>query len=193
MLEYKELSDRDLLAAIQAADEKAYAEIFERYWTVLFLHAMHMLRDEEEARDIVQELFTVLWQKASDLQITSTLSAYLYKSVRNRVFDHIKRKKVMTDYLQSLSDFMDEGLLETDTLIREKQLHEAIEAEIAALPSKMRVIFELSRKQHLSYKEIAQQLNITEHTVKSQVSNALRILRSKFGATAVLFYFLLEQ
>lgn len=193
MLEYKELSDRDLVAAIQAADEKAYAEIFERYWTVLFLHAMHMLRDEEEARDIVQELFTVLWQKASDLQITSTLSAYLYKSVRNRVFDHIKRKKVMTDYLQSLSDFMDEGLLETDTLIREKQLHEAIEAEIAALPSKMRVIFELSRKQHLSYKEIAQQLNITEHTVKSQVSNALRILRSKFGATAVLFYFLLEQ
>lgn len=192
MFDYNSLSDNELFVALKRKDRSAYAQIFDRYWTVLFLHALQMLRDEEDARDIVQELFATLWQKSESIEITNTLSSYLYRSVRNRVFDYIKRRKVMTDYLQSLKDFMEEGGTETDTLIREKQLAEAIENEIAALPPKMRAIFELSRKQHLSYSEIAQQLDISEHTVKSQVSNALRILRSKFGSMPVLIYLLLQ-
>lgn len=192
MIDHATLSDEALFLALKGKDKAAYAQIFDRYWTVLFLHAFQMLKDEEEARDIIQELFATLWQKANTINITTTLSSYLYRSVRNRVFDCIKRRKVMTDYLRSLKDFMEEGVAETDTLIREKQLAEAIEHEISALPPKMRVVFELSRKQHLSYSEIAQELGVTEHTVKSQVSNALRILRSKFGSMSVIIYLLLH-
>jgi len=72
-------------------------------------------------------------------------------------------------------------------------LADLIEKEIQALPSKMRQIFELSRKQYLSYKEIAEQLEISEHTVKSQVSNALRILKLKLGVSAGAILFLLHH
>lgn len=193
MIDYNTLSDEELFIALKSKDNSAYTQIFDRYWSVLFLHAFQMLKDEEEARDIIQELFAVLWQKADSTDITISLSSYLYRSVRNRVLDCIKRRKVMTDYLQSLKDFMDEGVYETDGLIREKQLAEAIENEIAALPPKMRLVFELSRKKHLSYSEIAKELGVTEHTVKSQISNALRILRSKFGSISVLIYLLLHR
>lgn len=175
-------------------DQAAFAEIYERYWSVLFLHARNLLRDNEEARDIVQELFTSLWQRSNSLEATNTsLSAYLYKAIRNKVFDHLKHKKVVKDYLDSLNEFLEEGTIETDTLVREKELAAVIEKEIALLPKKMRVIFELSRKQHLSYQQIAGQLDISEHTVKSQVSNALRILRTKVGPTVMLIGYLIHQ
>ncbi|MES2109925.1 MAG: RNA polymerase sigma-70 factor [Bacteroidota bacterium] len=194
MSPYRSHTDQELADLLKSGDQAAFAEIYERYWSVLFLHARNLLRDNEEARDIVQELFTSLWQRSNSIEATNTsLSAYLYKATRNKVFDHLKHKKVVKDYLDSLNEFLEEGTIETDTLVREKELAAVIEKEIALLPKKMRVIFELSRKQHLSYQQIAGQLDISEHTVKSQVSNALRILRTKVGPTVMLIGYLIHQ
>ena len=187
MASHSVLSDPELVALLQQRDDAAFAEIYQRYWSVLFLHARNLLRNEEEAEDITQELFTQLWQKAPGLELTGTsLSAYLYRAVRNRVFDHLKHRRVVNDYVASLNTFLEEGTVEADVLVREKELARIIEYEIALLPKKMRVIFELSRKQHLSYAQIAEQLDISEHTVKSQVSNALHILRAKVGPAAMI-------
>jgi len=191
MAAYSTLSDQELVTLLKEGSEAAFGEIYNRYWSVLFLHARHMLHENEEARDIVQDLFTGLWQKAPGFELTISLSSYLYKSVRNRVFDHIKHKRVSKDYLDSLNQFINESEVTTDAVIREKELAEIIEREIKALPPKMREVFELSRKQHLSYQQIADQLGVTEHTVKSQVSNALRVLRTKVGlASAIVAYLL---
>lgn len=186
-------TDQELAGLLKSGDQAAFAEIYERFWSVLFLHARNLLRENEEARDIVQELFTSLWNKGASLELNTSLSAYLYKAVRNKVFDHLKRKKVMNDYLQSLNEFMSESALIPDALIREKELAAIIESGISALPPKMREVFELSRKQHLSYQQIAEKLDISEHTVKSQVSNALRILRTKVGASAILVAYLMHH
>ena len=193
MTTYSEVIDVELFALVKQGDELAFAEIYHRYWGVLFLHARQMLRDNEEARDVVQELFTSLWQKAFKLEFDTSLSAYLYKSVRNRIFDHLKHKKVMNDYLCALKDFEVEGELITDEAFREKELAAAIEHEISLLPPKMREVFELSRKQYLSYQQIGEKLGISEHTVKSQVSNALRILRTKVGATSLVLAYLMSR
>lgn len=77
------------------------------------------------------------------------------------------------------SGFIEKGEYVTDQQLLEQELKEAIEKEIALLPPKMREVFELSRKQDLSYKEIADQLHISDKTVKKQVNNALHILREK--------------
>jgi RNA polymerase sigma-70 factor (ECF subfamily) len=193
MTAYRSHTDQELTALLQSGDQAAFAEIYDRYWSVLFLHARNLLRENEEARDIVQELFTGLWQKSHSLETSTSLSAYLYKATRNKVFDHLKHKKVVKDYLESLNEFIEEGQLQTDTLVREKELAAVIENEISLLPAKMRAIFELSRKQHLSYQQIAEELDISEHTVKSQVSNALRILRTKVGPTAMLIGYLIHH
>ena len=193
MADFSILTDQELTALLNKGSEPAFAEIYSRYWTVLFLHARHILHEKEEARDIVQNVFTGLWQNVGQLDFNTSPSAFLYKSVRNKVFDHMKHKRVVNDYLQSLNEFINEAEVSTDALIREKELAEIIEREIQALPAKMREVFELSRKQHLSYQQIAEKLGVTEHTVKSQVSNALRILRAKVGLSAAVIVYLMQR
>jgi RNA polymerase sigma-70 factor (ECF subfamily) len=185
------LSDHELIALIKAGDHAAFVEVYERYWTVLYLHARKMLRNESEAEDVVQDLFSALWLKKEGLDLQTSLKSYLYSAVRNKVFNQIEHKRVISDYQKSLQQFLQEGELITEELYREKELAAIIEKEIQALPEKMRVVFELSRKEHLSYKEIAQQLDISEHTVKSQVSNALRTLKLKLGVSSGLLFLVL--
>lgn len=192
-LDYKNLSDHELSSFLKREDRLAFTEIYDRYWAVLYLHARRMLRSKEEAQDVVQELFTQLWQNSSQLDVQVKLSSYLYRSVRNRVFNHLQRMKVAGDYQQSLLDFVEAGAASSDELVREKELAVVIEREIQALPDRMRELFMLSRKQYLSYKEIGEVLGISENTVRNQVSSALGILRDKLGVSSVLIYILLSK
>lgn len=86
-------------------------------------------------------------------------------------------------------DFANQYTEATDHQIRERQLALKIEREISFLPEKMRQIFELHRKEHLTYKEIAEQLDISDKTVKKQVSNALHILRQRLQLVMIFFGF----
>lgn len=186
---YLQLSDAELTDLLRGGNSHAYSEIYNRYNKLLFIHAFKMLHDEEEAKDVVQELFTVLWNKRLQLSITGTLSSYLYTATRNRILDSIAHKKVQTQYLNSLQEFLMQGVFITDHHLRESDLAELIEKEIAALPPKMREVFELSRKKHLSHKEIAAELGISETTVKKQVNNAIKILRLKLNLMILMGYF----
>lgn len=186
MLSYSSFSDEELLELLKSEDTAAYTVIYNRYFHQLFIHALQKLNDKEEAQDIVHELFAQLWNKRNDIQIHSNFAAYLYSSVRNKILDHISKKQVRAKYVDSLQGFLNTNYNVTDHRIREKQLAELIEKGISTLPNKMREIFELSRKKSLTHKQIAEQLNLSEQTVKKQVNNALRILRSKLGAMLFL-------
>lgn len=186
MTDYAQHRDQALITLLSQDDEHAFAEIHNRYKGVLFVHALRMLDHEDEAKDIVQELFTTLWIRRREINLTSSLSSYLYSAVRNRVLDCIARKKTEEKYIRSLAAFMEEGENITDHEIRQKELSRLIEREVALLPARMREIFELSRDKNLSYKEIAQELNISDKTVKKQVSNALGILRKKLDTALTM-------
>jgi len=191
MPDYNNCTDNELASLLIDGDQKAYAQLYDRFKGILYVHAYRILQDREDAKDIVQELFTVLWVKRSSLVFKTGIASYLYTSVKNRVFDKISSKKVASRYFESLRDFtLDEGY-STDDIIQEKELSALIEKEIAALPDKMRQIFELSRKGNLSHKEIASQLVLSDKTVKKQVSNALRILRLKLGSLGSMLFTLL--
>ncbi len=185
-MSYFSYSDEDLFSLLKEGDHDAFTEIYNRYSGVLYAHTLKRLQEPEEAMDIVHELFTYLWQNREEIEITSYLSGYLYTSVRNRVINSIAHKDITSKYYefkQSSSYYM---ISSTDHLVREKQLSEIIEKEINALPERMREVFELSRFQHLSHREIACRLNITELTVKKQVNKALRVLRIKLDLFIVL-------
>lgn len=190
---YQGCTDSALLALIAEGDELAFAEVYRRYKGVLFLHARRILGNDEEGKDVLQELFTTLWTRRTSIDLKTNLSAYLYASVRNRVFDIIAHRKVEARYIASLAAFIEQGEYVTDQQVQEQELRELIEQEIALLPPKMREVFELSRKEELSYKEIADQLHISDKTVKKQVNNALHILREKldtvFTSMACFLFF----
>lgn len=183
-------SDNELIQLTKQGDESAYSEIYKRYWGILFQHARKMLQDDESAKDIVQDVFAALWTKRNNLDIHTKLSSYLYGVVRYKIFDFIDRGKVQGSYLQSLEKFIDQGEYTTDNIWLQKELALQIEKETNALPAKMREIFVLSREQDLSYKEIAEQLNISDQTVKKQIYNAMKILRPKFGLYLLILSYL---
>ncbi|WP_285011129.1 RNA polymerase sigma factor [Pedobacter faecalis] len=185
--DYAKYTDGKLAALLQQGDAYAYTEIFERYKVLLYKHAYRLLGDEDEASDIISDLFLALWQKKGALNLKVSLSSYLYGAVRNRVFDLMTHQKVIARYLDSIGDFVKQGRYETDESIRAKELAAIIEREIASLPPKMREVFELSRSGELSYREISEMLNISEGTVKQQVHNALKILRPKINSFLVFF------
>lgn len=191
MSSYKLYTDSELIHLLKADDTKAFSEIYLRFGELLYKQAYHVLRDREDAKDIVQDIFTALWNKRSGLQINN-LAGYLYIANRNQVIKLMAHKKISTVYFdwlqavtQDVSDVADHAFLE-------KQLQELVEDEVGKLPSKMRLVFNLSRKAHLSHKEIAARLHLSEATVKTQVKNALRILRNKLEAflyaILLLFY-----
>lgn len=96
-------------------------------------------------------------------------------------------EQVKTKHLDALKAYLStHTTAPTDHRARENELRAYIEKEIQALPPKMRQIFEMSRKENLSYKEIAEKLDVSENNVSKQVNNALRVLRTKLGIVAYL-------
>lgn len=181
MADYSKLCDSELQHLLMTGDTYAFTEIYNRYKGVLHQHALNMLKDRDEAKDVLQELFTNLWVNRESIHVQSNLSGYLYTGVRNRVLTMIAHRQVESKYISSLGDFINKGEFITDHRVRERQLAELIEKEIDALPGKMREVFRLSRISNLSHKEIAEELSISEQTVRTQVRNALRLLRVKLG------------
>jgi len=185
---YSNLLDVELTVLLKQKDHVAFTEIYDRYRGVLYLHAYKLTQDTDEAEDIVQEIFIYLWDKAATIVFNTGIKSYLYSAVRYKFFNLLDHKKVITKHEQSFNDFADKGEFITDNQVRENELTRLIEQEIAKLPEKMRMVFELSRKEHLSVSEIAGRLNISNSTVKKQLGNAIRILRLRFGSLfSVLF------
>ncbi|WP_431294482.1 RNA polymerase sigma factor [Pedobacter sp. P26] len=179
--DYTIYNDEKLLSLLINRDDIAFSEIYRRYWPLLYKHALHMLKEEDESEDVVQEVFTKLWQKAATLKLDTSLGAYLYVATRNSILNFFRKNQFHHAYLTDIGQFLDQAQEITDYRIRERILAKLIEEEIERLPPRMREVFELKRKQNLSYKEIADTMDISELTVKTQMNKAITILRTKFG------------
>lgn len=184
---YNKYDDHTLITLLKEDNQLAYTEIFERYSRVLVNHAYKVLGNQDEANDIVQEIFLSIWNKRSELAITGALSSYLYKATKNRILNHIAHEKVVSRYADSISNFIENDYILADSKIREQELEAIIAKEIALLPEKMREVFLLRKVEELSYDEIALQLNITDKTAKQQVYNSLKILREKLKSLVNVF------
>jgi RNA polymerase sigma-70 factor (family 1) len=169
------LSDQELVALLKTGNQAAFTEIYDRYWRIMYGHVYKMLLDEEESKDVIQELFSSLWINSERIPDQLNLSGYLYVMAKNKVLNLIRKNKFQTAYLNSLAQFINEASTATMDELNERDLATAIEREIQSLPPRMKQVFELSRKENLSYKEIAERLGISEETVKKQVHNSSRI------------------
>lgn len=184
---YNKYDDHTLITLLKEDNQLAYTEIFERYSRILVNHAYKVLGNQDEANDIVQEIFLSIWNKRYELTITGSLSSYLYKATKNRILNHIAHEKVVSRYADSISNFIENDYILADSKIREQELEAIIAKEIALLPEKMREVFLLRKVEELSYDEIALQLNITDKTAKQQVYNSLKILREKLKSLVSVF------
>lgn len=174
-----DLSDQQLLKAFQEGSLAAFEEIHRRYFGRLYTHAHKMLGNQADAQDIVQEVFIALWTKGNGIQLHTGLSGYLYTAVRNRVLNLIEQSKTYQHHLNGLAAYLTENPAPAGEADDKELLFKLFEAEIDNLPRKMKEIFELRRQDEMSYSEIAEKLSLSDHTVKKQISNAIKLLRDR--------------
>ncbi|MFD2556779.1 RNA polymerase sigma factor [Sphingobacterium tabacisoli] len=184
-----EFDDEELFFLIKTQQSRtAYAEIYHRYWDILWRFALRHQINPDEAQDTLQDVFTALWQNRAKIEIKTKLSSFLYRATLNQILKKVDRQKVIATYIQRLGDKMKEQGLLIEEQIYEKELQSNLEEALREMPKKMRQVFEASRFEELSHEEIAQKLNISKETVKSQIKNALKIVRKHVNS--LLFNFL---
>lgn len=181
-----------LIQELKVGNERAFEWVFKTYYSALCVYAMKYLGDAELARDVVSQFFCNFFTKRQSLSINSSLKAYLFRSVRNAslnyVRDHQKELGVTDEQEGSMRPLYSTDSVH-DTLIG-KELEDIIDAIVDALPEQCKVIFEKSRQEGMKYREIAEELNLSIHTVETQMSRALRKLREGLKDYLNLFFFL---
>ncbi|MDB5000372.1 MAG: polymerase sigma-70 factor [Mucilaginibacter sp.] len=181
MTDFNTLGEDELINLLQQGKLGAFREIYTRYWKQLYADAYKRLKNKEMAEEIVQEVFTSLWHKRGALNITQTLGGYLFTSVSNLVIDQYRKNLVRARYKESFKLVYSETDNSTEDAILVKELEHTIENEVNSLPDKCRSVFELSRVEHKTNKEIACELGISEKTVEHHITKALKHIRLGLG------------
>lgn len=175
---YASYSDQQLLVLLRQGRELAFTTLYDRYWAEVFRSVMRLIRCQNDAEDIVQELFASIWKRRATLDIKNSLGAYLHVSARYMCLRYIEKNITAFPQRKALAYALEPTIMPCiESQMDANTLEGAIESIVEQLPEKMRAVFRLSRKEHLSYREIAEKLGISEGTVKKQVYNALRIIR----------------
>lgn len=184
---------KQLMIELRGGKEDAFAQVFRMYYNPLLNYAGRILHDAELANDLVQETFCNLFERRKELNEDLQLRPYLYKTVYNRCLDVIKHQKVESNYAnQELLDFYFSKVIETpeaELALLEEDLKGAIQEAIAKLPERCREIFELSKIEGLSNKQIAEELNISVKTVEAQMTIAFTRLRKELGWLLCVIFF----
>lgn len=184
------LLDAELIIEIINNNEQAFYELYMRYSTLLLVYANRKLADKEEAKDVVQEVFVHFWDQKANLASDLQVSAYLYKAVLNKILNIYKHKDVLQRFEAEQFNYTPTISNDTDFLIREKEIRAMIDKEIAAMPPRMREIYQLKKQYFLSTKAIAEKLELSEHTVSTQLKRAAKLLKDKFGLVIYVLYIL---
>jgi RNA polymerase sigma-70 factor (family 1) len=185
---YSNSSDQELQILLGDGDHAAFAEIYNRYWNGLYTTAFTILRQEDVAQDIVQEVFIALWNRRQAVRVQS-LKPYLHQAARFQVLKAIRAGRVDQSFYERVARITDH-ISDTDP-VQFKELQEIINGLVESLPGSCREVFRLSREERLTYPEIARRLDISVKTVEKRMSLALRHFRVGLNESMPLLILLL--
>jgi|SRR5690606_4166155 len=155
-------------------DRSSFEELFATFWKRMFAFAVKMTEDEEDAKEIVQEVFKSLWERRTDLSIKDA-ERYLLRSVKLKSLEHIRNKATRQKHHDLIMHSTKVDYEEHH--LQEKELKDKLDYVVDSLPKQCRNVFKMSREDGLTNKEIAQVLLISERAVEYHISKALSILR----------------
>lgn len=184
------LEPKVILREIQNKNHFVFKRVFEELYPELVIYANGYLFDKASSEDVIQEVFVYLWEKSNKINLRTSLRAYLYSMARNRCLNVLKaihitdRSEILEEQVTPDRDYNPDGFPDEENKIR----HEQVLTVIENLPLKMRTIVELRFKENYRYKEIAEELNVSINTVKTQLKRA----KVKLGELTVLLQLLLS-
>ena len=175
MKNFRAYSDEGLLKLLKQQELGAFEEIYLRYWKKLYSAAFRRVQSRETSEEIVQDIFTSLWMNRQDISVEK-LSAYLFAAVKYKIINYLEKEMSRRTYAEAQVDTrsVDNSTEETVLL---NEFSQALEKEIQKLPPKRQQIFKMSRQEHLSIKQVASNLGISEKTAENQLGKALKVLK----------------
>jgi len=183
LIEYRaqgmELENDAIGTLLAQKDETAFEQVFKTHFKRLHAYAFTILRDEVEAKEMVQQVFFKLWERNETLSLSGSVSAYLYRAVHNESLNYIKHQKVRSNHQLHVAYSMKNEFEHPAKKVMAGELEKKIHSAMNELPEQCRTIFQMSRFDELKYREIADKLGISVKTVENQMGKALKLLREK--------------
>ena len=179
-------SDKEIWKEIKNNDKKSFEILFNRYYDSLRLYSFGMVRNEDAAKEIVNDVFLKIWLKRNLILINYSIRPYLFRSVFNACSDYIKRNRSLLNYSFVEVDERIKETIGTDedsifAILENEDIQKDIQTAIELLPPQCKTIFCLSRFELLTYNEISERLNISVNTVKTQMSRSFDVLRNQLA------------
>lgn len=192
MIPYLTLSDQELVSLLRDGDHNAFTEIYKRYWKKIYTVASKRLGDDDEAEEIVQDIFLNLWRKHASFYLTTSFNNYFAVATKFEILDVMRKRATTFAYDKELVVTFSEADLSTLRQLDMHELQQKLQLTIKDLPQKCQLVFRLKHEQGYSQKQIAEKLNISEKTVEAHLAKARKTMRGAFGGlfTAILFIYL---
>jgi RNA polymerase sigma-70 factor (ECF subfamily) len=186
--ETKPIADKLILEHLRNSNQGVFEMVFKYYYSGLVIYADQIIKNISVSEDIVQTVFLKLWETRETLDIRSFRN-YFIQCVKNRCIDYLRNCEVKNKFSQELKDYSQIEMQEDLWTLME--LDELIQQAIDKLPPRCREIFLMSRTENLKIAEIAEKLRLSARTVETQISKALKVLRTELAEyIALLFIFL---
>lgn len=176
------LSDLELVELLKRGDSSAFEQLFLSYYSALVQFALRYARDRAAAQDIVQDVFARIWERRTEIMISTSVQSYLYSAVRNQAVTQLRRMKTQEDWeVISLDSDSVSGSrsisLSADIHYDAIELNQLVDRVVSSLPERCQEIFSLYVDSRLSQLEISDVLEIAHSTVRVQISRAMTAVR----------------
>jgi RNA polymerase sigma-70 factor, ECF subfamily len=171
------LRDSEIIGRIRQGDIREFETLFRSSYVSLVKYAGALIKDQDTAEEIVQDLFFRLWHDREKLIIESSLNGYLFRSVHNRCLHHIEHKKVVERHAHEMAFESDLNTDDPSEALQYKELQAKIAAILEKLPERCGKIFCMNRFDGLKYSEIAEKLSVSVKTVEANMGKALKEFR----------------
>ena len=170
------MEEKELIVALKQGGKEAFTTLYQQYWRQVYNFSRLYLLNQSATEEVVQEVFIKVWESREFMREDDNFKGLLFIITRNLIFNR-HRKHLNEDFYKVTVLSAIEDPYDVEEEIDAKDLSRYIDTLIDELPERRREIFNLSRKEHKSYKEIAQILHISEKTVENQISEALKFLK----------------
>lgn len=174
--------EKELVIRLIEGDYVAFEKIYHIYVRRVYYFALRYLKNSDDTEEMVQEVFTKIWENRANLNPELSFSGYLLTITKNTIFNDNRKKVNHYSYCEYVINYLNNSARDLERTIVFKDLMEKVNQSIDNLPPKRQEIFKLSRLQGLSHKEISAKFNISEKTIETHMRLAFKDLKRDIGS-----------